>query len=229
MNAMPSVADIDSKHIDNAKRQFVELYGSSLALNVHLKIVVVLLLLTNLGLLGAIYWLLDQYGDMQPLVVRVDPEGRAEAGRFDASQYTPQAAEARYFLGRFTVLHFSRNRSRVHTEYPESLFFLAPGLARETKDVEAFAANHVADDVDIIVTRIVLRQFQHTPYAAEVTFERVFLAPGSREERMRRTYIAQIEFDRLSEVPTSYVRVNPLGFQIKYLHVDDAFIEAGRS
>lgn len=221
-----AVADLDSKTVVNAKRQFVELYGPALALNSYFKVVVALLLIANLGLLGALYWLLDEYGDMEPLVVRVDPEGRAEAGRFDASQYTPQAAEARYFLSRFTVLHFSRNRSRVQTEYPDSLYFLGPDVPRDGTDVETFTSSATADEIDVTVTKTILRQFQTSPYTAEVTFERIFLTPGARRERSRRTYIAQVEFDRLKEVPTSFVRVNPLGFQIRYLHVDEVFEEA---
>jgi type IV secretory pathway component VirB8 len=220
-----AVTDLESKTVGNAKRQFVELYGSALAHNAFLRVIVALSVVINLALVGSVYWLLNAYGDVEPLVIRVDPEGRAETGRFDASQYTPNAAEARYFLTRFTILHFSRNRSRVQTEYPDSLFFLGPDVPRDRRDVETFTSNPIADEVDVVVTRTILRQFQQPPFTAEVTFERVFLTPGARQERLRQTYIAQVEFDRLKEVPTSFVRVNPLGFQIRYLHVDEVFEE----
>ena len=52
MNA--TVADLNPKTLDSAKRQFVELYGSALVLNTYLKIALVLVSLVALGLLGAI-------------------------------------------------------------------------------------------------------------------------------------------------------------------------------
>ena len=50
MNA--TVADLNPKTLDSAKRQFVELYGSALVLNTYLKIALVLVSLVALGLLG---------------------------------------------------------------------------------------------------------------------------------------------------------------------------------
>ena len=44
--------DVNPKTIENAKRQFVELYGSSLVLNTYLKIALVLVSLLALGLLS---------------------------------------------------------------------------------------------------------------------------------------------------------------------------------
>ena len=46
----PTVADLGPKNLENAKRQFVELYGSSLVLNTYLKIAVILLCLVAVGL-----------------------------------------------------------------------------------------------------------------------------------------------------------------------------------
>ena len=48
----PTVADINPKTLDGAKRQFVELYGSALVMNTYLKIAVVLLSLVALGLVA---------------------------------------------------------------------------------------------------------------------------------------------------------------------------------
>jgi hypothetical protein len=50
MNA--TVADINPKTLDGAKRQFVELYGSALVMNTYLKIAVVLLALVAVGLVA---------------------------------------------------------------------------------------------------------------------------------------------------------------------------------
>ena len=47
-----TVADLSPKTLENAKRQFVELYGSALVLNTYLKIALVLVSLVALGLVG---------------------------------------------------------------------------------------------------------------------------------------------------------------------------------
>ena len=47
-----TVADLNPKTLENAKRQFVELYGSALVMNTYLKIALVLVSLVALGLLG---------------------------------------------------------------------------------------------------------------------------------------------------------------------------------
>src|SRR5690606_36799777 len=47
-----TVADANPKTLENAKRQFVELYGSALVMNTYLKVALVLVSLVALGLLG---------------------------------------------------------------------------------------------------------------------------------------------------------------------------------
>ena len=47
-----TVADLNPKTLENAKRQFVELYGSALVMNTYLKIALVLVSLVALGLLA---------------------------------------------------------------------------------------------------------------------------------------------------------------------------------
>ena len=48
-----TVADLNPKTLENAKRQFVELYGSALVMNTYLKIALVLVSLVALGPAGA--------------------------------------------------------------------------------------------------------------------------------------------------------------------------------
>src|SRR5205823_8477044 len=115
-----------------AKRQFVELYGSALVMNTYLKIALLLVSLLALGLLGLNYRTQAKFATVKPLVVRIDDVGRAEAVQYDASSYQPQPPELRYFLTQFVVKHFSRIRATVQREYPDSLFFLDPGLADAT-------------------------------------------------------------------------------------------------
>src|SRR5882724_1769686 len=108
-----TVADLNPKTLETAKRQFVELYGSALVMNTYLKIALVLVSIVAIGLLGLNFYTARKYADVKPLVVRIDDVGRAEAVQYDATKYQPQPPELRYFLTQFVVKHFSRIRSTV--------------------------------------------------------------------------------------------------------------------
>ena len=56
----------------------------------------------------------------------------------------------------------------------------------------------------------------------------VLHTPVLRTELARETYVAQIDFMLRDRVPNEFVRVNPLGLQISYFRVDQAFEELGR-
>src|SRR5688572_28274682 len=127
-----TVADLNPKTIENAKRQFVELYGSALVMNTYLKLALLLACLLALGLLALNFRTQAAAANVKPLVVRIDDVGRAEAVQYDASTYRHQAPELRYFLTQFVVKHFSRIRATVQREYPDSLFFLDQPLVDQT-------------------------------------------------------------------------------------------------
>src|ERR1700704_5076609 len=178
MNA--TVADLSPKTLEDAKRQFVELYGSALVMNTYLKIAVVLLALVALGLVALNFRTVATYANVKPLVIRIDDVGRAEAVQYDATAYQPQAPELRYFLTQFVVKHFSRIRSTVQREYPESLFFLEPTLAdatiaqnEQSRALETFLKNPSADESDVVVQNVSLSELTTTPYKASVTFQKV--------------------------------------------------------
>lgn len=225
-----TVADLNPKTIENAKRQFVELYGGPLLLNRYLKIAVVLMTLLAVGLLALNFRTQAQYANVKPLVIRIDDVGRAEAVAYDATTYRPQAPELRYFLMRFVVTHFSRLRATLQRDYPDSLFFLTPALADatiasndQTRVLELFLTNPSADDVDVTVKNVTLTELSAPPYRAAVDFEKTYYGPGTRQERKRETYVAQIEFALREAVPNAFIRVNPLGVQITNFRVDQAF------
>ena len=231
----PPTGDIHPKSMESAKRQFVELYGSALVLNTYLKIALVLVSLVALGLIGLNVHTAARASDVKPLVIRIDDVGRAEAVAYDATSYQPQPPELRYFLTQFVVKHFSRIRATVQREYPDSLFFLEPSLADATiaqndqsRVLETFVTNPVADEVDIVVQNVSLSELTTTPFKAAVTFQKVFYAPGTRNERSRETYVAQLHFVLRDRVPNAFVRVNPLGLQVAYFRVDQAFEERAR-
>jgi len=229
------VGDINQKTMESAKRQFVELYGSALVMNTYLKIALVLVSLVALGLLALNFHTASRYSQVKPLVVRIDDVGRAEAVRYDASRYQPQPPELRYFLTQFVVKHFSRIRSTLQREYPDSLFFLEPALAdatiaqnEQSRVLEMFVTNPSADEVEVLVQNVSLSELSTPPFKGAVTFQKVYYSPGTRSERNRETYVAQVDFVLRDSVPNEFVRVNPLGLQIAYFRVDQAFEEGRR-
>jgi type IV secretory pathway TrbF-like protein len=230
-----TVADLNPKTLDNAKRQFAEVYGSALVLNTYLKIALVLVSLVALGLVVLNFRTAGRAAQLKPIVIRIDEIGRAEAVQYDATAYQPQAPELRYFLTQFVVKHFSRIRSTVQREYPDSLFFLDPALAdatiaqnEQSRALETFLTDATTDEVDVVVQNVSLSELTTPPYKAAVTFQKVFYTLGTRTERRRETHIAQIDFMLRDRVPNGFVRVNPLGLLISYFRIDQAFEERGR-
>lgn len=227
-----TTADLNPKTLEGAKRQFVELYGSALVTNTYLRIALALVSLVAVGLVGLTIYTVSQYSQLKPLVIRIDEVGRAEAVQYDATGYHPQPPELRYFLTQFIVKHFSRLRATVQREYPDSLLFLEPPLAdatiahdQQSRVIETFMTNPSADEVDIVVQNVSLSELTQAPHKASVSFQQLVYAPGTRQERTRQTFIAQIDFTLRDRVPNEFVRVNPLGLQISYFRVDQAFEE----
>jgi len=230
-----TVGDLAPKTIEGAKRQFVELYGSALVLNTYLKITLVLVSLVALGLIGLAFHITNTYAHVRPLVIRIDDVGRAEAVQYDATRYQPQPPELRYFLTQFVVKHFTRMKATVQREYPDSLFFLEPALAdatiaqnEQSRVIDTFLTNPSADEVDVVVQNVSLTELTTDPFKATVTFQKVFYSPGTRSERDRQTHVAQIDFSLRDHVPNEFVRVNPLGLEVSYFRVDQAFEERSR-
>ena len=230
-----TVGDVDAKTLENAKRQFVEVYGSALVLKTYLKIALVLVSLVALALIGLNLYTVTRYADVKPLVVRIDEVGRAEAVAYDASRYQPQPPELRYFLTQFVVKHFGRIRATVQREYPDSLLFLEPGLADATiaqndqsRSLESFLTNPSADEIEIVVQNVSLSELTTTPFKAAVNFQKISYSPGTRHERSRETFVAHVDFALRDRVPNAFVKVNPLGLQVSYFRVDQAFEERSR-
>ena len=197
----------------------MELYGSALVTNTYLKIALALVSLVALGLVVLnFHTVVDGTPQIKPLVIRIDDVGRAEAVQYDATGYQPQPPELRYFLTQFIVKHFSRLRATIQREYPDSLLFLEPALAdatiaqnEQSRVIETFLTNPSADEVDIVVQNVSLSELAKAPYKASVSFQKLLYSPGTRQERARQTFIAQIDFALRDRVPNEFVRVNPLG------------------
>jgi hypothetical protein len=121
--------------------------------------------------------------------------GRAEAVQYDASSYKPQPPELRYFLTEFVVKDFSRIRSTLQREYPDSLFFLEPALAdatiaqnEQSRLLETFVTNPSADEIEVLVQNVSLSELTTPPFKAAVTFQKVYYTPvraGPRRDDAR--------------------------------------------
>jgi type IV secretory pathway TrbF-like protein len=228
---LPTVADLPAKSIQSAQRQFAEIYGSALVLNTYLKLALLVVGLVALGLVGLNFKTQAAANHVKPLVIRIDAVGRAQAVSYDAAAtYHPQPPELRYFLTQFIVKHFSRLRATLQRDFPESLFFLEPSLlettmtrVNQTHVLETFMGSGAGDEIDIEVRNVSLSELSKTPYKAAVDFEQVVYTTGTRSLRKRETYVAQLDFILNDSVPASFVPVNPLGLQITYFRVDQAF------
>ena len=75
------------------------------------------------------------------------------------------------------------------------------------------------------VRNVALAELTTSPYKASVDFEKRYYAPGTRQERKRERYVAHLDFVVRDAVPNGFIRVNPLGVQVTYFRVDQAFEE----
>lgn len=228
---MKDTAPYQLPPIEDAKRQYVELFGSALVMNTYLKIALLCVSLVAVGLLVLNVRTQAKYANVKPLVIRIDDVGRAQAVQYDTLTYRPQgqAPELRYFLTQFVTKHFARVRSTVREQYAESLFFLDAALVDATiaqdqrsQSIEGFLTS-TGDEVEIEVKNVTLENLDAAPYKAAVDFQKIYSGLGNHLERTRETYVAQITFVLLDQVPNNMVLVNPLGLTITYFRVDQAF------
>ena len=219
-----TVGDVNPKTMENAKRQFVELYGSALVLNTYLKIALVLVSLVALGLIGLNVHTAARYVRRQA-AGHPDRRRRPGRGRGLRRHALPAAAAGAALLPdavrrealqpdsrhraarvpRLAVLPGARPGRRHHRpERPEprARDVRHEPVGRRDRRRRAERQPERADDA---------------PFKAAVTFQKVYYTPGTRHERSRETYVAQVDFVLRDRVPNEFVRVNPLGLQVGLL------------
>lgn len=212
-----------------ARRQYVELYGSLAVMNTYLRIALLALAFVASGLIALNVKTYNAYHQLQPLVIRIDTLGRAEAVSYGSLAYQPQEAEIKYFLARFVQQHYARMRASFRDNYPQSLYFLDGRLAdailttnRKSKAVDMFLAGQTPE-IDINVKNVIIEDLRSAPYKATVEFEKIFLNASDRTEMRRERYVANFVFVVRQPVPNALVPVNPLGLTITYFREDQAF------
>jgi type IV secretory pathway TrbF-like protein len=218
------------KDFNEARQLFFAQFGNALVTNTYLKIALTLISFIALGLIVLNFQTLKVVKNFQPLVIRIDEIGRAQAVAYSDFKYKPQDVEMKYFLSQFCILHYSRNRYTIKDTIPQSLYFLESSLAnavldnlKKTKLIEKFLENSTLPDVNIEIKNVVLEEIQTPPYKARVDIEKVYVNNIDHGEAKRET--ATITFVYIFK-PTSDVRMvttNPLGLRISYFREDMAF------
>lgn len=211
-----------------AKRQYVELYGSLAVMNTYLKIAVVTLCAVAIALAMLNIKTYSAFHNLQPLVIRIDQAGRAEAINYGILEYHPQEAEIKYFLVQFVEQHYGRMRATVRENYTRSLYFLDGRLSgalieanKKNKTIEAFLASQT-DQIDVQVKNVAIEDLRNAPYKATVEFEKVYYT-SDHTETHRQRYVANFVFVVRQPVPNALIPVNPLGLTITYFREDQAF------
>lgn len=214
----------------DARRRYVEQYGSTQVMNAYLKVVLLCLSVVTVALVGLTIHTQRVFGHVKPLVIRIDDVGRATAVNYDSLTYTPQAPELKYFLVQFITKHYGRMRATVRQQYAESLYFLDGRLADATMDankksgvIERFLASG-EEEIEIRVKNVTLEDLRQEPYRATVEFEQVHLAPATRTEVRRETFVAHVVFVLQDTVTNARIPINPLGLTITYFREDQAFV-----
>ncbi len=212
------------------RQQHTDIYGHLLVSGRRALLVICGLTLVILALSVSLVRLYAQAATVKPLIVRINDVGRADVVNYDATTYVPQPPELRYFLTRFVVLHYSRQRSNVRRDFPNSLYFLSRPLADaaiahtdQSRVIETFLTDPSADEITVDVQNVTLTEWSKPPYRAAVDFVKRFTPPGASQSRRQETFIAQIDFVLRDRVSNDYVTVNPLGLQVLDLHLDQAF------
>ena len=187
------------KNYQAAKRQFVEIYGSTAVMNTYLKIALLALCGVCLGLIVLEVKTFQIFHNVKPLVIRINELGRAEAVTTGSLEYRPQEAEMKYFLTDFVRRHYSRMRATVRENYARSLYFMDGRLTdalietnKKNKTIESFLAG-AGDEMDVNVKNVSIEDLRAPPYRAVVDFEKIYYAGGDRSEIKREKFIANFD------------------------------------
>lgn len=218
-----------TKDVNAAKRQFVELYGSTAVMNTYLKIAVLTLCGVCLGLVALNVRTQRTFRDFKPLVIRINDLGRAEAVSYGSLEYRPREAEIKYFLIEFVQRHYSRMRATLRENSARSLYFLDGRLAdaiieanKKEKALESFLAG-TGEEIEVSVKNVAIEDLRTPPYRATVDFEKTYFSGADRAVARREKYVANFVFVVKDNVPNTMIPVNPLGLTITYFREDQAF------
>lgn len=200
---MPEISNLmppPDQEFAAARRQFVELYGTPLAINSYLRIALFCVSVVCIGLLVLNIKTFQTFHNFKPLVIRINDIGRTEAVTYDSLTYQPRDAEVRYFLMEFVTKHYSRRRAIVRENFARSLYFLDGRLAdatieagKKNKTIESFLTGE-GPEVEVVVKNVSIEDMRTAPYKATVDFERVYYNYADATELKREKYTAHFVF-----------------------------------
>jgi type IV secretory pathway TrbF-like protein len=218
------------KEFHEARQLFFAQFGNALVTNTYLKIALTLVSLLAVGLIILNLRTQHMVRNFQPLVIRIDEIGRAQAVAYSDFKYKPQDVEMKYFLSQFCILHYGRNRYTIKENLPQSIYFLESNLAtavlgqlKKSKLIENFLQNPVLPDVNVEIKNVVLEEIQRPPYRAKVDIEKVYLNSVDRSEARRESATVSFVYSFKAVSDNRLIPVNPLGLVISYFREDTAF------
>jgi type IV secretory pathway TrbF-like protein len=219
-----------SPEITRAAERYLEQYGDPLVMNTYLKITILVLGIVCLALAGLTYQSQKALATMQPMIVRINDIGRAEAIDYRNFQYRPQEAENKYYLSRWAELYFSRNRFTIERDQTSALYFLNSDVQRavieqERKDgiIQSYVKDNSLPFVDVDIKNVVLDDLRQSPYSARIEFEEVYTNPADHSELKRERWTASVTYVFRESVKNNELAVNPLGLTIVRFRADQAF------
>lgn len=222
-------APASAKSFNEAKRMYVEQYGSALVMVTYLKIALLAISLVAVLLVCLNVKTYNTFRNFKPLVIRINEVGKAEAVTYDSLTYQPRESELKYFLMRFITGYYGRSRVTVRDAYARSLYFLDGRLAdtiiaanRKAHTIENFLVSG-DDEVEINVKSVSLEDLRTQPYRASAEYQKIYYSQSDHTETRRERYIGNFVFTVREHVPNSFIPINPLGLTITYFREDQAF------
>lgn len=216
----------------NARQKFLELYAEPVVASSYLRIAVLVLGVTCIGLIFALLRTNAAAASQRPLIVRINDVGRAEVVDYSNFAYKPQEADNRYFLSQWAQLFYSRNRFTIQKDLTKSLYFLNGDLQnaiieqnKKAKTIETFLLDPSAPNVDVEVKNVAIEDLRSAPYKARIEFFKIYSNPMDHTEAKRELWTANVVYTFREKVSNNMLPVNPLGMTITYFREDQAFHE----
>ena len=203
---------------------FAEIWDSERRNANHLRLVTGGLLILLLALSTG--WCRSASRTLQPVFVRVDDVGRAEALDYEAMtwQNDPLHPSTKYFLRQFVSDHYSRRFATAAERWPQSLAFLERSLAAAAAEagqeqIAEFSAGIIHEEraVENLALRVLARP--EAPHEAVADYDVVRLQDSREVGRERWTTNMQFVF---REVDPYELTTNPIGLTITYFAADRA-------
>lgn len=213
-----------------AGHKFIELYAEPVVTNTWLKVALFVLSVVALALLALFYRAQTAASRLKPLVISISDIGRGQVMNYDDFSKIPIDRVSQYYLARWAVLYYGRNHETLQRDFSQSLDFFSNQLqsaalqqVNQQKTLQSFLLDPSSPDVDIQIDAVNLIDLRHSPYSAQIEFEKVFRTPGDSSVLRTEHWTANVIYSFRDEVPNSMLLTNPLGLVISYVQSDQAF------